>query len=147
MDLHEEHLILARIECSDEVAGIGRIEFCALPPEDMVEMEGSRLLNRVILPVEEYLPQCHDHIVFEFTSGGLQHLPRLLAHCPSCIIEGAPESWMEGMEQRSRRDSVVKYRSAAYRAFIRSSEYGGWEFGFWICVESIFIIIVIGVDI
>ena len=58
MDLHEEHLILARIECSDEVAGIGRIEFCALPPEEIVEEEGSRLLNRVILLAEEWLPQC-----------------------------------------------------------------------------------------
>ena len=37
VDLHEKHLILAGIECSDEVAGIGTIEFCAFPPEEIVE--------------------------------------------------------------------------------------------------------------
>ena len=81
--------------------------------------------------------------MFEFASGGLQHLSRLLAHCPSCIVEGAPESWMEWMEQRSRRESFMKYRSAAYGTFIRSSEYGGWEFGFWICVLIVVLLEVI----
>ena len=70
-------------------------------------------------------------------------MSRLLAHCPSCVIEGVPESWMEGIEQRSKRDFVVKYRSAAYRAFIRSSEYGGWEFGFWVCVLSHFFFLIV----
>ena len=119
MELNDEHHILAKVTCIDEVAGTGQIEFCTLPPEDMVDSS-----PRSPLSPSECGTLCQDHIVFEFASGGLHHLPKLLSQCPACVVEGAPKSWLDGNETKDRRDSFLKSRANIYRAYIRSFDFG-----------------------
>lgn len=127
VELHDEHPTVASIRCRDVDAGVGTLELCTLQPEDVLEDErrapGQCSCTRAAAVSAPAAPSA-SHVGFEFSRGGLHHLTRLLLQCPSCVVEGAPESWMQGVERVSRRDSLARSRANAWRSFVRSRDYG-----------------------
>lgn len=116
MELTDEHPMLASIQCLDEAAGSGSLSFCVLSLDGADEPLGDSTAANG--------SQCQEHVNFDFASGGLQRLTKVLLQCPSCVVEGAPGSWMEGVEIKTRRDSLVRSRTQAWRTRIRSRSYG-----------------------